>query len=144
VTVVIVVLPDTALCPFLLKLAAAFLRLTAALAVFPDSLLKVFFGLANALFALIVMLAGLRRYYAASQQECAEHNRHETLAKHRHPLNFGMVAGGLYAPKGPGGILRPSTTRLEGTLSGRQKRRSGGRYWIRTSDFHRVKMALYR
>jgi hypothetical protein len=24
------------------------------------------------------------------------------------------------------------------------RRLSGGRYWIRTSDFHRVKMALYR
>jgi hypothetical protein len=40
-----------------------------------------------------------------------------------------------------------SSVRLENSESANQRYCSeldGGRYWIRTSDFHRVKMALYR
>jgi hypothetical protein len=42
--------------------------------------------------------------------------------------------------------LKPETIRTtsHAQVAGSSEDRDGGRYWIRTSDFHRVKMALYR
>ncbi|MGZ7029608.1 MAG: hypothetical protein ACXVG9_09815, partial [Terriglobales bacterium] len=90
IVVAVVVLVSTAPCTRLFKLAPALLCLTAVLTVTPDFLIKVRFGFANALFALVVTVAGLQRYNSASQQECAQCCPNQSLAKHIHTstLNF--------------------------------------------------------